>query len=606
MPLVSNGGQQVAIPVCGGDACTTIDNHLKTKQTRSSRIRVASEAQVKYSRKLPRSSSSGSPTSAVRRSKVSGKRRRKYTNPTTNAADASASGDFADTMAEEEPSYPPSHTPVGRDFQADIPDFLSYEERNRVCTGTSARMVWRSIRDWDPQSRGMLAEYLHAAKEVVRAKQARPGVAVHVRLGDISIGVDQEYGQIDSIDRVGSYAVWAVTADRETCDVVRVACSEMAQTEVLRSVIQRVQCEEEALAALVKTRCILDNFQPALDLLAKTSSGPQSVEQWTLNQVRTLEKALHDEFDPKRRLHGWARPGISMDREDFIDLTKVSKRVPGKTPAQVLAFYYKYLAAAEPLIDVVYGPKAAEARRQEKIPKNCEATKQYYLSGGPSRGSNRTANIRAGSTQTSDGSQRANPGSLRDGIGSASGNRLPKRRLSSSKSHVLRLPSPQPSKEHILNGSKIDVDQSSAADTSVGHVGYEKAESPLCQATFGKYGSSAGKCGSGLTSPNLPLPRRIRSSHAVDGITSVGSGPTEGPFDRTSDDDEDGHCALNKPTSRAHAVINDDVDCNADGGGVRHAVIQHGRSWVQFNRQLSGPSSCCRDLRVARYGRRST
>ena len=87
----------------------------------------------------------------------------------------------------------------------------------------------------------MLAEYLHAAKEVVRAKQARPGVAVHVRLGDISIGVDQEYGQIDSIDRVGSYAVWAVTADRETCDVVRVACSEMAQTEVLRSVIQRVQ-----------------------------------------------------------------------------------------------------------------------------------------------------------------------------------------------------------------------------------------------------------------------------------------------------------------------------------------------------------------------------
>ena len=142
MPLVSNGGQQVAIPVCGGDACTTIDNHLKTKQTRSSRIRVASsEAQVKYSRKLPRSSSSGSPTSAVRRSKVSGKRRRKYTNPTTNAADASASGDFADTMAEEEPSYPPSHTPVGRDFQADIPDLLSYEERNRVCTGTSARMV---------------------------------------------------------------------------------------------------------------------------------------------------------------------------------------------------------------------------------------------------------------------------------------------------------------------------------------------------------------------------------------------------------------------------------------------------------------------------------
>ena len=52
-------------------------------------------------------------------------------------------------------------------------------------------------------------------------------------------------------------------------------------------------------------------------------------------QVRTLEGALHDEFDPKRRLHGWARSGMTMDGEDFIDLAKVSKRVPGKTPAQV-------------------------------------------------------------------------------------------------------------------------------------------------------------------------------------------------------------------------------------------------------------------------------
>ena len=45
--------------------------------------------------------------------------------------------------------------------------------------------------------------------------------------------------------------------------------------------------------------------------------------------------ALHDEFDPNRRLHGWARSGMTMDGEDFIDLAKVSKRVPGKTPAQV-------------------------------------------------------------------------------------------------------------------------------------------------------------------------------------------------------------------------------------------------------------------------------
>lgn len=51
--------------------------------------------------------------------------------------------------------------------------------------------------------------------------------------------------------------------------------------------------------------------------------------------MRTLEKVLQREFDPNRRLHGYARPGMDMDREDFIDLASVSKQVPGKTPAQV-------------------------------------------------------------------------------------------------------------------------------------------------------------------------------------------------------------------------------------------------------------------------------
>lgn len=52
-------------------------------------------------------------------------------------------------------------------------------------------------------------------------------------------------------------------------------------------------------------------------------------------KVRTLEKAVEKEYDPSRRLHGWARPGMELDREDFIDLAAVSKEVPGKTPAQV-------------------------------------------------------------------------------------------------------------------------------------------------------------------------------------------------------------------------------------------------------------------------------
>lgn len=55
-----------------------------------------------------------------------------------------------------------------------------------------------------------------------------------------------------------------------------------------------------------------------------------------LQQVRTLEAALDRGFDLNRRLHGWARPGIAMDRDDFIDLAEVSKEIPGKTPAQVI------------------------------------------------------------------------------------------------------------------------------------------------------------------------------------------------------------------------------------------------------------------------------
>lgn len=46
------------------------------------------------------------------------------------------------------------------------------------------------------------------------------------------------------------------------------------------------QCEEEALAALVKTRCVLDNFEAALEMLANDKISPDSIEPWTLDQVR--------------------------------------------------------------------------------------------------------------------------------------------------------------------------------------------------------------------------------------------------------------------------------------------------------------------------------
>ena len=199
------------------------------------------------------------------------------------------------------------------------------------------------------------------------------------------------------------------------------------------------------------------------------------------------------------------------------------------------------------------------------------------MGSGSARGSSRTTNIRVGSRQTSDRLQRASSGNLRKGVGSGSGSGLPKSRLSSSESQVLRLQFPKASQEHIPKASKTDVDQSTATDTSVGFVGYEEAEPPLRQATIGIYGSTAGKFSSGLTAPNLPLPRSKRSSRAVEGTTYAGCGSSEEPFDRTSYDDDGGQCALNKTTSGAHAVIKDDVNRNSDGGRTRHTDIQHGR-----------------------------
>lgn len=91
--------------------------------------------------------------------------------------------------------------------------------------------VWRSIRDWDPQSRGMLSTYLHSAKNVVQTKQARPGVAVHVRLGgdDNDNGGGSKKGG-SGAGRLGvasSYAVWAVTGGWSGLGCQVVACGRL-------------------------------------------------------------------------------------------------------------------------------------------------------------------------------------------------------------------------------------------------------------------------------------------------------------------------------------------------------------------------------------------
>lgn len=88
----------------------------------------------------------------------------------------------------------------------------------------------------------MLDNYLHAAKGVVEAKQARPGVAVHVRLSDKKGRSDVD--KDNNTDVAGSYAVWAISSGREACGLIRVGCSEVAQTDIPRSAIQRVQVRE--------------------------------------------------------------------------------------------------------------------------------------------------------------------------------------------------------------------------------------------------------------------------------------------------------------------------------------------------------------------------
>ncbi|CAM9742455.1 unnamed protein product [Ectocarpus sp. 4 AP-2014] len=338
---------------------TAADSGVTGKDRRINRVRTASAGSAEWTppgaTPSPPGDEEGPASSVKRRLSIAGKRKR---------------GRPAKTAVEES-DYPPRRTLVGDGYQADIPDLLPAEERKAAAptpAGTGAKMVWRSIRDWDPHSRGMLSSYLEAAKKAVQAKQSRPGVAVHVRLG----GEGDKGGTPGHKSSVASsYAAWAVSAGRDAGSnargVARVGCSEMAQTEVPVSAIQRVQCEEEALAALVKARCTLDDFDPALKILAGDEASPESIQPWTLQQVRTLEQALAKDFNRDRRLHGWAREGMEMDREDFIDLADVSKEVPGKSPMQVLCFFYRYLATAEPLTDVVYGEEAAEARKREAI-----------------------------------------------------------------------------------------------------------------------------------------------------------------------------------------------------------------------------------------------
>ncbi|CAM9292057.1 unnamed protein product, partial [Ascophyllum nodosum] len=178
-------------------------------------------------------------------------------------------------------------------------------------------------------------------------------------------------------------------------------------------------------------------------------------------------------------------------------------------------------------------------------------------------------NLRAGSTQTSDGSQRAGTGNLMDDVESGSGIGLPERRLSSPKPQIPWLPSSKSSQEHTLKASKVDVDQPTVADTSAGQVGYKGAGPPLRHATIGQ------RCSS-VSAPNVFVTRRNRSSSAVDGIATVGCNPMEGQFHNIYSDHQSQGSGQNGTTSRTRALTEEKVDMDADGGRACHSVILHG------------------------------
>ncbi|CAM9252394.1 unnamed protein product, partial [Laminaria digitata] len=414
--------------VCEPPPLANAMSSVPVKVARPVKTRMSLGLRPKPFLAFPRSASMEGVGKASQQFSVSAKRKR---------TDANKS-----TPPENRSDYPPLRTLVGKDHQTDIPDLLSAGERNQPRTRNGAKMVWRSVQDWDSQSRGMLTSYLHAAKGVVEWKQARPGVAVHVRLGGKKAcgGADK----VDSTEIASSYAVWAISSGPEAGGLIRVACSEMAQTDIPRSAIQRVQSQEQALAALVKARCVLDNVEPALQMLAHDHLSPESIEPWTLKQVRTLEKALVKEYDPSRRLHGWARSGLEMDREDFIDLAKVSEEVPGKTPAQVLSFYYRYLAAAEPLTDVVYGPEAAKARRQEPIFPGSSDPDAVVLPGN-----DRMTRGNANTTRPKTPARQASPGLSK--VSAANSLSKPSEPAPKPKPRVIRLSAPKPVESFFAN-----------------------------------------------------------------------------------------------------------------------------------------------------------
>lgn len=122
-----------------------------------------------------------------------------------------------------------------------------------------------------------------------------------------------------------------------------------------------VQCEEEALTGLVKARCLLNNFTPALQMFIKDQDTPESIQPWTFTQVidgsvlrarRTTR--IPEPFDAKE-----SRPRReSVYHGPLRAMRELEVKGPGKVPRPLRGsqgFSSRLLAVVYP--EIIEGPR---------------------------------------------------------------------------------------------------------------------------------------------------------------------------------------------------------------------------------------------------------
>lgn len=125
MPPVSGDPVLASKGEC--DSRAAADPPAVPKNAQLPKTRVAAEPRVKNSLALPRTSSTEALSNTARKPLISGKRKRGGAAKMAEAADPS--------------DYPPRHSLVGEEFQAEIPELLSAKEIKTQSSGTGARMV---------------------------------------------------------------------------------------------------------------------------------------------------------------------------------------------------------------------------------------------------------------------------------------------------------------------------------------------------------------------------------------------------------------------------------------------------------------------------------